>query len=631
MSETNTDDVQSRLLRNIQDISQDASTPIDVRTFEEADLILAKVLKGDERLSVIQPLVAVLPNLQQDPTPAVNLLVRFLEDFSYSEILSFGSQSLPWTDGLAVGEHMVSYNRLMLTLLRKATARSTDAAHVASMLDTVLGLVRLWLSTNDTGIASQASSLLIDLLNIDREIRTDPDAHLPEGGQGLMWKRIFGDKNIYGTFFEACSLSGPPSLKLSKNQRTLAQARLMEWLPTVGGMDWNTISRSHHPDVEAAYGVKEGLLEFATLHMVDYKDDVLMHRCLIDFYSDLLRTTKWAGAAGAAPYDSSALRYLITQGVHARTIAIYLQLPGTPVDPVDSMFLYGPAANYIATYASAYADHFLASQMPKQVNERLMKALDITPGKWAHGDSPKHDLHLIASLPRKSLLPGSDGGGAWSSYPVSLLPSRSTNSDVLNTLAAVFHGPEQKVLTFPPSSPLPADDGQHRTEAGYARALYYHYVANNPKFWQDIARHADTVALKDLALAAINCLTAVITANWSTTPELTLPTSIATAESGQLAILSPPALEYALPYLLKPPQTFANLVGGRGDAESAAYKIASAKFDALRALHSRLMTQAEQQPQEGFEEILATLSKRLAEGPLSREGEVGGRIGTLDL
>ncbi|KAK3712902.1 hypothetical protein LTR37_008787 [Vermiconidia calcicola] len=601
MSDSNTDDVQSRLLRNIQDISQDASTPIDVRTFEEADLILAKVLKGDERLSVIQPLVAVLPNLQQDPTPAVNLLVRFLEDFSYSEILSFGSQSLPWTDGLAVGEHMVSYNRLMLTLLRKATARSTDAAHVAN------------------------------LLNIDREIRTDPDAHLPEGGQGLMWKRIFGDKNIYGTFFEACSLSGPSSLKLSKNQRTLAQARLMEWLPTVGGMDWNTISRSHHPDIEAAYGVKKGLLEFATLHMVDYKDDVLMHRCLIDFYSDLLRITKWAGAAVAAPYDSSALRYLITQGVHARTTATYLQHPGTPVDPVDSMFLYGPAANYVATYASAYSDHFLASQMPKQVNERLMKALDITPGKWAHGHSPKHDLHLVASLPRKSLLPGSDGGGAWSSYPVSLLPSRSTNPDVLNTLAAVFHGPEQKALTFPPGSPLPADGGQDQTEAVYARALYYHHVANNPKFWQDIVRHADTVALKDLALAAINCLTAVITANWSTTSELTLPTSIAAPESGQLAILSPPALEYALPYLLKPPQTFANLVGGRGDAESAAYKIASANFDALRALHSRLMTQAEQQPQEGFEEILATLSKRLAEGPLSREGEVGGRIGTLDL
>ena len=72
-------------------------------------------------------------------------------------------------------------------------------------------------------------------------------------------------------------------------------------------------------------------------------------------------------------------------------------------------------------------------------------------------------------------------------------------------------------------------------------------------------------------------------------------------------------------------------MGGRGDAESAAYKIASGKFDALKALHSRLMVQVEQHPGEGYEDILATLSKRLAEDPLSREGEVGGRIGTLEL
>ena len=72
-------------------------------------------------------------------------------------------------------------------------------------------------------------------------------------------------------------------------------------------------------------------------------------------------------------------------------------------------------------------------------------------------------------------------------------------------------------------------------------------------------------------------------------------------------------------------------MGGRGDAESSAYKIASAKFDALRALNSRLMVQVEQQPGQGYEDILATISKRLAEGPMSREGEVGGRIGTLEL
>lgn len=406
----------------------------------------------------------------------------------------------------------------------------------------------------------------------------------------------------------------------------------MEWLPPVGAMDWNAISRSHHEDIEKQHGARGGLLEFAALRMVDFKDDVLMHRCLVDFYSDLLHTTKAPTTGVSARIDSPALRYLITEGLHARTAAIYVQPFGTPVDPLEAMFLYGPAANYIATYASSYPGHFMAGQMPRQVSEHLMKALDLSPAKWAHADSPKHDLHLLASLPRKSLLPGGDGSGSWNTSPVSLLPSRSTNPDVLNTLATIFHGPEKQAISFPPSSPMSIDnDEEKQVEGATARTLYFTYLVNNPRFWNDIATHADTVALKDLALSAVNCISTVITANWSTKPVLILPSTIATPETGYMAILSPPALEHALPYLLKPPQTFANLVGGRGDAESAAYKIASAKFDAVRALHSRLLVMVEQRPGEGYEEIVATLEKRLTDGPLSREGEVGGRIGTLEL
>jgi hypothetical protein len=626
-----THDLQSRLLRNIQEVSQSPATPLEVRTFDEAELVLPKTLQASQSLIVIQALIGLLPALQQDATPVVNLLLKFLDDFSYADVLQFGSQSLPFTDGLALGEHMTSYNRLVLTLLEKATLKPADAAQVASMLETMLALVRLWLCTSDAGIAGQSSKLLLDLLRIDQEIVTDPDGRIPEGGQGLIWKRIFGDRNVYGTIFEACSLSGPSSLKLSKSQRTLAQARLMEWLPPVGAMDWSAISRSHHPDTESAYGVSDGLLEFAALRMVDYKDDVLMHRCLIDFYSDLLRTTPAVDIGISTHNDSPALRYLIAQGLHARTTAMYLQLPGTSLDPVESMFLYGPAANYIATYASCFARHFMASQLPEQINNRLMRVFSMSPAKWAHTDSPKHDLHVIASVPRASLLPNGDGNGSWHAGPLSLLPSKSTNPDVLQTLATIFHGPGIATITFPPVPTAATENDETMVEAAAARALYFHYVANNQRFWNDIATHADTIALTDLALSAINCIISVITAHWSTKPEFTLPTTIATPDLGQVAILTPPSLEYTLPYLFKPPQSFSNLVGGRGDAESAAYKIAAGKFDALKALHSRLMVQVEQQPGEGYEEILGTLSKRLAEGPLSREGEVGGRIGTLEL
>lgn len=578
----------------------------------------------DQKVALVVSLSALLPTLQQDPSPAVNLLLRLVKDYSYGDILKLGS--VPFTDGLAVGEYMVSFNRLILTILEKATHNAADAASVAGLLDTVLALVRLWLCTSDTGVASQASQVLLDLLKVDQEIK-DPDARLPAGGQGLIWKRIFGDRHVYRTFFEACSLTGPSDVKLSKNERTLAQARLMEWLPKVGAMDWDAISRGHHADVESQYKC-ESLLEFAVSRMVDTKDDVLMHQCLINFFSDILNATKPTIRLPGSATDSAGLRYLIAQGVHSRTTALYVQLPGVQLDPLESMFLYGPAANYIATYASAYPEHFIASQLPKQVSDRLGAALNLSAAKWAHAESPKHDLHLLASLPRRALL-ATSGTEGWRSSPLSLLPSKATNPDVLNTLATVFHGPPRDV-TFQPGSTLEADPGT-KQEAAEARALYYNYLANNQRFWSDILTHADTVALKDLALAAINCLTSVITANWSEEPSPSVPTSIATPASGHLAILSPPALEYTLPYLLKPPQTFANLVGGRGDTESAAYKIAIAKFDALRAFNSRLMVQVEQTPGEGYEDILATINKRLAEGPLSREGEVGDRIGTLEL
>lgn len=577
-------------------------------------------------------LSSILPTLQQDPTPVVNLLLRLVRDFSYTDVLSLGN--VPFTEGLAVGQHMTAFNRLILALLHKATYNAADAASVAGMLDTMLALVKLWLWTEDIGVAGQCSQLLLGLLKVDQEILNDPDAHIPTGGQGLVWKRLFGDRDIYRTFFEACSAKGPTIHKANRTQRTLAQARLMEWLPAAGTMDWSAISKSHHSEVEASYGVAKGagLLDFAALHMVDFEDDVLMHVCLVDFYSNILRIPHSSQASIIVPNgESEGLLYLIGHGLHTRTAALYLQVPGAKLDPVDAMFLYGPAANYLATYASQYPEHFLASQLPDQICVRLSSALDRSGGEWAHAESPKHDLHLLASLPRRTLIGSSSV--SFPSSPLSLIPSKSTNPDVLNTLATVFHGPQTPEILFSTEPSPTLQSRRYEEEATAARALYFQYLAHNPTFWANLAMHADTVALKDLALAAISVLHAVITSNWSAASisQNDLPTSIATPLQGHLAILTPPALEYAVPYLLKPPQTFSNLVGGLGDAQGSAYLIAAAKFECLKVFMRKLQKQVEEQPGEGFEDILATVRKRVAVGPLSREGEVGGQIATMEM
>ncbi|KAL1589093.1 hypothetical protein WHR41_02104 [Cladosporium halotolerans] len=630
--------IASRLQTHLADLQANPTTvAIDSRLFEEADLVLPEQLSKPETFDFVQQLSSLLQTIQQNPAPAVNLLIRLLGPFAFSDVLAF-DPPVDFATGLDVGFDapegvMLPFNRLMLALLDKASVSAGDAASVAAKPEVVLALVRLWLCSPDTGVATHASKVLLDLLRVDRELFDDLDQHVPTGGQGLVWKRVFGDRNVYGTLFEACGLKAK-ALKLSKKQRTLAQARLLEWLPAVASMSWSAVAKSHHADVEESFGLASGagLLEFAALHMVDYVDDVLMYRCLIDFFAELLDVMLEKETPTPTVEASPALDYLTAKGLHERTTNIYLH-SGEDSDIMGSMFLYGPSANYIATYASLYPKHFQASSMPKQVNDRLMNALTLSSSRWAHAESPKHDLHLLASLPRISVLPSAEGQAAWATSPLSLIPSKASNPDALYTLATIFHGPSKKIITFPPTSPLPDElSAQEELEAAAARALYMNYLANNPNFWNDITTHADTVALKDLALAAINCLHSVITANWSPKPSLTMPSAIiATPASGHLAILSPPALEYTLPYLIKPPQTFANLVGGRGDAESSAYKIAAAKWDALKALHGALITQVEQAPGQGFEDILATLSKRLAEGPLSREGEIGGRIDTIQL
>lgn len=76
---------------------------------------------------------------------------------------------------------------------------------------------------------------------------------------------------------------------------------------------------------------------------------------------------------------------------------------------------------------------------------------------------------------------------------------------------------------------------------------------------------------------------------------------------------------------MKPATTFSNLVGGRGGAENAAYQVAMAKFDVLKALGRRL------EEEGGREDVLAMVRRRVGEGPWGSDGNVGSRIGTLDL
>ncbi|KAI9709627.1 MAG: hypothetical protein M1812_007676 [Candelaria pacifica] len=631
------------LQRHLKDL-EDASCPIETKLFDKFETQLTGQLPQPLLESLIVQLSSLLPTIQQDPTPLNNLIIKLTEAFTFSDVTSL-KPSVDFVAGLQVSAQ--SFNILTLTLLRKAALSASDTAIVAGKPEVVGALIDLWLCTTDVGIVQKAEEVLWELLETDFN-GSSPSIQQSDfvgtlggsgGGQGLMWRRVFKDRDIYGRFFSACSpKSGGP---LGKREKTLAQARLLDMIPRLANLDWSSL-QSQHPDIERQHGLKQGdgLLEFAAVHMVDTKDDVLMHLALIDFYSALLRSCAEDQSLSSSVVSlestqtiSPPLNFMISRGLHARTSAFYLNPDSPKHDPLDVSFLSSRSANYLSVYASCFPSHLLRVPAADPVSVehillRLSQELDISPAKWAHGASPAYTLHLLASLPRVALLPQRTSPR----YETVILkvPSKPANPDALHTLATIFNRQTTD------------------TEAAAARALYALYISNDPYFYSNLVTYAETIALKDNALAALDLISAIITAKWeplptsqpNTTARFTLPTESELTSllpqttppppaSGIIAILTSPAQQHILPYLLKPAQTFTNLVGGRGDAESAAYKIAVAKYDALKLLHTELKGLSNEI--EGLQDVLAAVENRVAEGAWSVGGEVGGRIGTLEL
>jgi hypothetical protein len=148
----------------------------------------------------------------------------------------------------------------------------------------------------------------------------------------------------------------------------------------------------------------------------------------------------------------------------------------------------------------------------------------------------------------------------------------------------------------------------------------------------DITSHMETIAMKENALAALTLVGALITSSWSAEPlpdisanDLTYARLSAFPKSGVDVILDPTISGGVLPSLLKPATSFSNLVGGRGDAENAAYQVASAKFEVLKTLGRKL------EQDGGRQDVLAMVRRRVGEGVWGESGSAGSRIGTLEM
>lgn len=634
-------------------VQEDPSIALDTSLIDRLKLQLVESTDPIVPATLLSQISALLPVLQEDPTPLTTLAIKATTYVNFSDL-----RSIQPPINLVAGFKAPSppINLLALSLLTKAGQTSSDAAIVAGDSGLVASLVELWLSTSSPAVAQAALDALWALLEADlasplEKGEYDHSSYDGRAGQGLMWRRIFTDKDIYGLLFALCSLQDDAPGALSKRQRTIAQGRLICFLVKAGRLRWDIISESHVAEIEAKYQSKS-LLHFAACRMID-SNDVLLHMTLLDFYRALLEIDAPGLMArgyvqSASTFSSPALDFLISEKLHSQVLEYYLD--ESQLDPVNLIYLSGPVMAYVSKYAECYPNHLLQNPttLLDGIISRISRALAISSTQWAHGDVPTGHLAVLASLPRVSLIEAGKHG----SNPLMTIPTSPPNGEALDALAKVFRGPARAhtsdSMDLNTAGHTPTDWQQ---EAAAARILYFLYLNQHPSFWTDIVAAADILAMKEVALSAINFMHSIVMANWQPLPPSShaprassryqLPSEESLGQlspamsgllplSGPWAILTPPALTTLLPYLFKPPRSYAEFVGGgAGDSQNTVWKVATAKHDVLVALHRRLQEIGGQM--EGFEDILRTLQQRVKEGPLGPMQAGSTQVGTVGL
>ncbi|PGH07533.1 hypothetical protein AJ79_06268 [Helicocarpus griseus UAMH5409] len=640
-------------------VIQDPSTPLCVPALDKLKAELISNTNQDVSFTILKRVSQVLPVLREDPSPLTGLATKAATYLSFTQIQSV-DPPLNLLAGIKAPSPPV--NILTLYLLGKASESASDAAIISTDPTLVIALVELWLKVSDTAVSQAAFDVLWSLLEVDHahdyesDDLVDGEKKNKIGGQGLMWRRMFDDRNVYGRLFSICSLDSAeqPGL-LSRRDKSVAQGRLMDLVIKAGSLDWHSITTSHFPDIESKYR-SSNLLSFAASQMID-PDDILLHMTHIHFLRELLRI----GAPGLRQrakvqshsyplFSSPSLEYLVSSGLHGKIMNYYLE-PAI-LDPASAPFLSGPVMGYISQYAILYPNHLL--QQPQSfldnILSRISEAFDIESVKWAHGPVPSGDLDILASLPRVMLV---EAGNRWIN-PLQSIPTKPVNNHVLDTLGRIFKGPPSLEGTSDVLvNPLDKNPTSPRAEAAASRVLYLRYLNEHPDLWANVVAAADILAMQDNALAAIAFIKSVLTANWIVIPpneasagpltgsRFGIPTEDQVSRlgpstqgrlpaSGLWALLVPPALTEVLPYLFKAPQTYANFVaGGAADTESAVWRIATVKFDALVALQAEV--KKAEGSLEGFNDIIRTLNKRVADGPWGPPSQVGSRIDALEL
>lgn len=585
-------------------------------------------VKPSHIVELAQLTLTLLRTSQHDLEP----LVRFLSDAI--ELVSFDDlrTSIPVevvTEGLSSA--VPAIQGLSLSYLKTAAQSPSGAASVANDAALVRGLIKVFLTSKSTDIGgTKALETILLLLSVDNpeEVTTvsNNGAVGQTSGQGLLWRRIFHDDNIYGLFFQFTS-DQDAGHDLSRSDITTAQARLLDFVSGIAKMRWDAIHDSKRPYIQASSSspfrgnVRErSLLKYATLTMVD-RTDPLMTNILVNFLTTLLQLKSPAGCSGISsiPATSSpSLEFLVASGLHQRALDYYLR--SEELDKFELQFLAGAQIRYLCAYTDLYPEHFMQEpDLPRRIIKLLEHNLHISGARWAHGLSPVQDLNVLAHLPASALV----GASRSTENPVLLLPTNPANADAFETLGKIFHGPSANISVIDEGLVAGSEPFSRGSQAVSARVLFYQYHDKHPEFWSNVAAAMNVLAMPRAASAAITLVRSIVTAVWARLPDHTPnssgPLSLLTEQdiselcggnvsgTGMAEVLN--AGESAVQSLLMPVKT----VGGDAEAARLAWRIGREKHDIL-VLMSDLMKKGvgkNEVPKQLWQNIAGRIQERI--------------------
>jgi len=583
-------------LKRLQDTSNHEH--LDASLVDNSRLLLRSAdFKPSQVVELAHLTLRLLRASPHDLEPLVRLLSEAVEFVTFGDL----QDSIPVdvvTEGLS--SPSPSVQNLALSYLKKAAESPSGAAFVANDDALVKALIKVFLTSKSTDIGgTKALGAILALLSVDNPdnvITVSSDGSIGQtNGQGLLWRRVFHDEEVYGLFFRFTSVDDVRH-EFTMLQITTAQARLLDFVYEAAKISWDAIHDSTKPDPQTssrarsgACGRERSLLRYVALNMVD-RTDPLMKNILLDFFTKILELKSPAGCLGISsiPANSSpSLEFLVASGLHQSTADYYLR--SEEFDRYETQFLEAAHIRYLCTYANLYPEHFLqAAELTRSTINRLNRNLQISRARWAHGpSSPVQDLNVLAHMPALALVRASRSD----ENPLLLLPTNPLNADAMETLGKIFHGPDSGASESDADLVADADPFSRGSKAASARVLFYQYHDKHPEFWSNMGAAMDGGATLQPVSAAIGLVRSILTAVWAPLAKnsdegsgpLSLPTEQSLKElcggnvskTGLAEIFN--AAETVIPTLLRP-----TISEGR-DAETArlAWQLERERFDLL--------------------------------------------------